>query len=411
MRRTSVLVWGVCALTALPALTVASRPAAAGALTGNCRVTGQPAATLLIPFFEADLGNPSGPNTLASINNASAKPALARVVLWTDWGVPTLAFDVYLTGYDVQTLNIRDLLLGVLPETGVHVSPRGGLSDEATDPAGCSGAPVPLTPAQSAWLQAAHTGRPLPGTEPARCAGHGGRAAGIASGYITIDTVRRCTPAAVGVRTNTPADPQYFGTTATTGLADNANVLWGDVFYVDPGANLADSDAAVAIVADPDFFSAGDYTFYGRFVGFDGRDKRAPLSSLYYARYLDGGPFSGGSDMLVWRDTRESAPAPRNCGTQPSWQPLGEMQMVVFDEEENPQEIPDSNIFPLAAQKVHVGGDSLPVSAPFGWAMIDLWHADGAHAQGYVTVRMTAEGRFSAGHAALRADDLCNFGP
>jgi hypothetical protein len=406
-RRSSVLLWGVCALTALPATV---RPAEAGVLSGNCRVAGQPAATLLVPFFEADLDNPSGPNTLVSVNNASAKPGLARVVLWTDWGIPTLAFDIYLTGYDVQTLNLRDLLLGSLPATGVQVSPRGSLSESADAPAGCAGAPAPLTPNQRGWIRAAHTGRPLPGTSPARCAGHGGRPAQLASGYVTIDTVRRCSPAAVGTRVHTPADPQYFGAPGVEALADTANVLWGDVFYVESGGNQADSETAVAIVADPDFFSAGDYTFYGRFVGFDGRDKRAPLSSLYYARYLDGGPFSGGTDLLVWRDTRESAPAPRACGVQPSWQPLGELQMVVFDEEENPQEIPQSNIFPLAAQKVHVGGDALPVTAPFGWAMVDLWHGDGAHAQGYVTVRMTAEGRFSAGHAALRADDLCNFG-
>jgi hypothetical protein len=409
MRRRSVLLWGVRALGALATVTAiaAARPAGAGVLTGNCRVTGQPAATLLIPFFEVDLDDPSGPTTLVSVNNASAKPALARVVLWTDWGVPTLSFDLYLTGYDVQSLNVRDLFGGALPATAQQLSPRGALSDEVDAPPGCTGAPAPLTSNQLGWLRAAHTGRQLPGSDPARCAGSAGRPT-TATGYITVDTVRRCTAAAVGGKVNTPADPLYFG---EAGLAANDNVLWGDVFYVDSAGVQADSEAAVAIVADPDFFQAGDYTFYGRFVSFDGRDARAPLSSLYYARYLDGGPFSGGSDLLVWRDTRESSPAPRACGTQPTWHPLGELQMVVFDEEENPQEIPGSNAFPLAAQKVHVGGGSLPVTQNFGWAMIDLWHGDGAHAQGYVSVRMTAEGRFSAGHAALRADDTCNFGP
>ena len=66
----------------------------AGVLSGNCRIGNQPAATLLIPYFEVDLGKPGGATTLLSVNNASAKPAIARVVLWTDWGVPTLAFDV-----------------------------------------------------------------------------------------------------------------------------------------------------------------------------------------------------------------------------------------------------------------------------------------------------------------------------
>ncbi len=66
-------------------------PAAGGALAGNCRVDDQPAASLLIPFFEVDLEDPRGKTTLFSVNNGGAKPALARVVLWTDWGVPTLA--------------------------------------------------------------------------------------------------------------------------------------------------------------------------------------------------------------------------------------------------------------------------------------------------------------------------------
>src|SRR5436305_4979324 len=53
---------------------VAALPAAAGVLSGNCRVASQPAATLLFPYFEADLANPTGQTTLLSINNASSKP-------------------------------------------------------------------------------------------------------------------------------------------------------------------------------------------------------------------------------------------------------------------------------------------------------------------------------------------------
>src|SRR5215813_8349189 len=107
---------------------LAALPSAAGVFDGNCRVANQPAATLLIPYFEVDLANSGGQSTLFSVNNASSKPVLSRVVLWTDWGVPTLAFDVYLTGYDVQTFNVRDLLNGNLPETGPGVSNTGTLS-------------------------------------------------------------------------------------------------------------------------------------------------------------------------------------------------------------------------------------------------------------------------------------------
>jgi hypothetical protein len=50
------------------------------------------------------------------------------------------------------------------------------------------------------------------------------------------------------------------------------------------------------------------------------------------------------------------------------------------------------------------------VAESFGWLMLDLWHGDGSHAQGWVSTTMSANGRFSIGHEAIRVDDLCNFG-
>ena len=44
---------------------------------------------------------------MLAIGNGFVYPRLARVILWTDWGVPTLAFDVYLPGLDVQSFNVR----------------------------------------------------------------------------------------------------------------------------------------------------------------------------------------------------------------------------------------------------------------------------------------------------------------
>jgi hypothetical protein len=84
--------------------------------------------------------------------------------------------------------------------------------------------------------------------------------------------------------------------------------------------------------------------------------------------------------------------------------------MVAFDEEENPTELRNSNAFPLATQLVHVGAPPLVTPDSFGWLMMDLWHRDSTHAQGWVGVMMSADGRYSISNAALRADDLCNFG-
>jgi hypothetical protein len=393
--------------------------AAAGVLTGNCRTAEQPAATLLVPYFQVNLDDANGAGTLISVNNASARPALARVTLWTDWGVPTLAFDVYLTGYDVQSLNLRDLFHGNVPATGADLSPRGALSQTAADFPGCNLSAPPgrssvrlratLDATATAYLRAAHTGRPIAAGEPPQCAGSGRAGAAVATGYVTVDAVNRCTPPSVGTIENTPAHALYFAA-GGTGLASDANVLWGDYIYVNPAEATAASQSAIPLVADPDFFAPGDYTFYGRYVGFDARDDRAPLSSLYYTRYLNGGAFSGGTDLVVWRDNRDPQAVPRSCATGPAWSPPGELQMVAFDEEENPTEIRPSNAFPVAAQLVHVGSPALAPSAEFGWLMIDLWYRDATHAQGWVGVMMSARGRYNTSHPALRADDLCNFG-
>jgi hypothetical protein len=315
----------------------------------------------------------------------------------------------------VQTFNLRDLLAGKLPATGPEASNTGSLSETGTLFAGCGGSGAAgvspqLSAADTAWLRAAHTGQPVATSPTAQCTGSGSSGLNVATGYITVDAVNRCSPPTVGTLVNTPANGTYFAARGT-GLASDENVLWGDYTYVNPQRNTSNGGTAVALVADPDLLTAGTYTFYGRYVGFDGRDNRIPLSSLYYARYVNGGTFSGGTDLIVWRDNRRSSAAPGGCGTAPSWSPLGEMQLVTFDEEENPREIANSNAFPLTTQKVHVGGSALPVSQPFGWLMLDLWHRDSTHAQAWVGVVMTAEGHFSSGSDALRVDDLCNFGP
>src|SRR5215208_6832586 len=126
-----------------------------------------PAATLLLPYFEVDVAHPNGMDTLFSINNAAADAVLAHVTIWTDQSVPAMAFDVYLTGYDVQTLSLRDLFVnGNVPTTASngqdpqdHISPRGLVSRDV-DFASCSGLPysqpfvsVQLRAHLRAWLQ------------------------------------------------------------------------------------------------------------------------------------------------------------------------------------------------------------------------------------------------------------------
>ena len=80
---------------------------AGSAVAEICTIDDVPAATLLLPYFEVDLNDSNGVTTLFSVNNASASAAVAHVTVWTDLSVPVLDFDIYLTGFDVQTMNMR----------------------------------------------------------------------------------------------------------------------------------------------------------------------------------------------------------------------------------------------------------------------------------------------------------------
>ena len=137
------------------------------AVAAICTVDDVPAATLLLPYFEVDLDNANGINTLFSINNASATAVLAHVVLWTDLSVPTFDFNIYLTGYDVQTVSIRDIFNGTVPRTasagqdpGDTISHHGQFSQDINF-ASCTGQlPPPAVPTSFVThLRAAHTGQ------------------------------------------------------------------------------------------------------------------------------------------------------------------------------------------------------------------------------------------------------------
>ena len=387
-----------------------------------------PAATLLLPYFEVDLDDANGINTLMSINNASATAVLAHVVVWTDLSDHVLDFNVYLTGYDVQSISLRDIFVnGNLPRTADAgndgadtISPQGPASYDEAFPS-CD----PFLPYTNPALNATyieHVQNLLTGQGSDNfgwdglCSGydHGDR---IARGYITVDTVNECS-------LDFPEDTGYF-INGGTGTASNQNVLWGDYFYVNPGQNFAQGETLVHIESDavalPE--NGGFYTFYGRY-NLTGADNREALGNAFAVRYLNGGGFDGGTSLLVWRDSKSPASENRfDCGDLPAWVPLGQHQVVVFDEHEN-FEVPEgctispcepgeeTTPFPFEAQRVEVGSGALPTSEDFGWIYLNLnfdsgydWPSIEAYPwvmQNWVTATMDAEGRFSVGFDAVQ---------
>ncbi len=105
-----------------------------GAQARLCATDSAPAATLLYPYFEADvsdLGCAAGAakTTLVTMRNVTAVPTLAFVTLWSNWATPVLGFNVYLAGQDEQTVDLHALLCqGDLPQTGTFFSNHGDLS-------------------------------------------------------------------------------------------------------------------------------------------------------------------------------------------------------------------------------------------------------------------------------------------
>ncbi len=104
----------------------ATFPTGSPATTDNddsCDIGVAPAATLLLPYFDVDYANDDSTtavNTVFTITNTSRMPAIAHVVVWTDWSFPVLDFNIFLTGYDVQGVNLWDVLnRGVIPHTDI----------------------------------------------------------------------------------------------------------------------------------------------------------------------------------------------------------------------------------------------------------------------------------------------------
>ncbi|MDP9121322.1 MAG: hypothetical protein M3O15_08130 [Acidobacteriota bacterium] len=404
-----------------------------GAFAVTCAMDTVPAATLLLPYFEVDLNDPNGLTTLFSVNNAAAFAVLTHVVVWSDLAVPVFSWNVYLTGYDVQTINLRDVLVnGNLPQTAStgqdpldRISPKGVFSQDINF-ASCQGVlPPPAAPLSFlSAVQLALTGKPSPlagGLCMAQALGDN-----VARGYITVDTVSSCS-------LRVPGDPGYFAA-GGTGDATNQNQLWGTWSIVNTAKGYAAGSDLVAIEADatnPATSTAGRYTFYGRYDGWSAADNREPLATSFASSYLNGGSFAGGTDLIVWRDPKVAQapfPCPASASSAPVWYPLGQEALVFFDEMENPvvpTTVPIDPIptpprfvpFPAATQKIRVGSAALPMPFSFGWVFLDLNSSplpagtnppvDGKAAQAYVVAVNALNGHFAVTADAFRLDSAC----
>ncbi|HJO03510.1 MAG TPA: hypothetical protein QGG47_06025 [Acidobacteriota bacterium] len=188
----------------------------------------------------------------------------------------------------------------------------------------------------------------------------------VARGYVTIDSVSSCT-------TLFPSDNGYFG---EDGVANDNNVLWGEYTVLNLKRKYAETERLVSIEAaqSADTFPFGSYTFYGRYVGWDSSDKREPLIAAWGARYQFTQSRNTASQAIVWRDSSVvQEPFECNFSQDDSWYPLGQEQLMMFDEAENTTEIFGVPVpFPAETQQVKVGSNLLPTPFSFGWMFLNL---------------------------------------
>jgi hypothetical protein len=323
----------------------------------SCDIGVTPAATLLLPYF--NVSPTQGTQTvLFTVTNVSNLPQIAHVTVWTDWSFPVLDFNIFLTGYDVQSINLYDVIFrgSIAPPQGTTSnglatgpSPIGARSALNTDnpnlylgapgiAGNCQNLVVTLPDSlKNAVISALTTGLYNPGgTNNCNAVTVGGTHAN-AMGYVTIDVAANCS---FGL----PTSGTYYQTDI---LFDN--VLIGD--YIDynpaPGVNVAGGNPMVHIRAIPEGGGPGSvvnsnlpYTFYDRYapaaagVGSAGIDRRQPLPTAFAARYIEGGTGSFATSYKIWREGITGATI--SCLSAASNSALAISDIVRFDEHENP---------------------------------------------------------------------------
>jgi len=301
----------------------------------TCAYDNVPAATLLVPYWRVSLNGatgfpiPSGGiDTLVSVVNVSTPGLIAHVTVWNKYSKAVIDFNLPLTGKDVASFSMRDIMNGKLSPNQT----QNGIAPFVLDPCGIINAGAvgavyrpSIGFGQTQFIRFSHPDAIVNGvdvltsisqynlTSPDALGGNsafrtavwdsldssgditsftspGSTASGNIldsdnpacnwangadgafrtdlSGYLTIDVVNYCT--------NFFPDQGTFydeDAIATAGWAPTytPNVLIGDVFYVDSasqGGNVS-GDPAVALEFDSRLgFTPVTKTFFGKFVAF-----------------------------------------------------------------------------------------------------------------------------------------------
>jgi hypothetical protein len=383
--------------------------AAAGPTTTNnddsCDIGVTPAATLLLPYFEVETAT-RAQSTFFTVTNVTDLPQIAHVTVWTDYSYPVLDFNIFLTGYDVQAIDLYDIIVnGLIAPTGPNTGGTSSLttpgaisSSNDANPnipvanlAACAALPGNIPPNLRADILSGLTvGTNSTCTGSAAAPRIGGNHGTLAIGYVTIDVSSRCSP-------TLPNTPSYY---LNEILFDN--VLIGDYQAINKSTtvgNFAGGNPLVHIRAIPEGGPAGPtsvllgnqtnfpYTFYSRYIngqsvtGFGvlplNLDRRQPLPATFAGRFIQGGVNAFNTNFKIWREGSQGPPtgactvflgsnanaaSPTGATAGNSFMPITEI--VRFDEHENPQTFsPGVIISPSVPANITLPETSAPASS------------------------------------------------
>jgi hypothetical protein len=300
----------------------------------SCDIALLPAATLLLPYFEVDVSNVTNQVTLFTVTNVTHVSQIARVTLWTDYSYPVLTFNLYLTGFDTQSISLFDVIAkGIIGSgTGTSTSHTGAYSDPnpQLDVTSCANLPGQLDASLVTRMHEAFREGFAAGT----CDAIGGEHEN-AVGYATVDVVGNCSAA-------NPTDAEYF-----TNDIRFDNVLIGDYQQI---SNLhrtyAEVSPMVHIRAIPEggtpssradlgesFQSRFPHTFYGRFQhpSRATADARQPLPSRFGLRWLHSVELV--TRLKIWRQSATGRDV--GCDRMEDNRAVRIADAVVFDADEN----------------------------------------------------------------------------
>lgn len=389
-----------------------------------CALDVTPAATLLVPYvavgMDGNVPRAGGMTTILRVSNVSSEAALIQLTVWSADGQAVIGLTQALSGFDMWTINFRDLLSGNWSAFDT--------SRAAQAPPNVEGFPFWRTPFEwgpdgRSWSSVQEgpwgwfpypTGLPLPqktsvvpGTgcsmpygnttgaqhaplivaalqAPLRARSHAGCGvnpvlrhldswlASVTADplvfYATVDVVSACS--ALG-----GADPAYVG-----GILADRNVLVGDVLHLDGPRGTFGTTPAVAIEAGAPG-AAGVPGLYQVASGVE--DRREALPTAFAVRYeRPSGEGEGGyprsSSLMLWKTSSELSGLNKveDCGSY-MYYAWDDDEHVVGASISCPispcgfEEI-DPNLLPYHTQLVPLDVANFDLPGPSGWMLLLL---------------------------------------